>query len=306
MATQWFYQDGGQEQGPIGFRDLVELVRAGRITHVDLVRSSWKSEWQQADSVVGLFHMAGRSEEELARAEHPAPAPPDPEPSFIEPIDALPVPEVEERPSWMKRLFEVGTFRKSRPAEVPILGPAVTATTAAQPMALPAPQETARTNPAAGAPRQALIPELAEYAAPASSISDDWAKTVSAALERTDERAGKRQSSRRAAGFIPAVFRAARIFAPIARFGRSAAFRPAFRIASAFVCANLVALAVEAWSNQEALRFPGRDLESASLRPFPFVGTCSTGEYVFLVFNLMLASGAAAYFAAAWLESRAE
>ena len=67
MATQWYFQASGQEGGPVAFRELIELVRSGTLTEADLVRSSWKTEWQPANSVVGLFYMAGRSPEELTR-----------------------------------------------------------------------------------------------------------------------------------------------------------------------------------------------------------------------------------------------
>jgi hypothetical protein len=303
VATQWFFQDGGQEQGPVAFRDLIERVRAGTLTEVDLVRSSWTADWQRADSVVGLFHMAGKTEEDLARAEPPAIVS---EPALVEPIDVLPGRDIEERPSWMKRLFEVGTLGKSRPAEITVLGPAAVEQREAERAATPTVAAITGSTPAAGAPREALNPELAEDAVPAKSIISDWSSTVSAALERADGRTNKPARAGRSPRLISIVDRAARLFAPVARFGRTAAIRPVFRIFCAFACANLVAFAIEVWSNQEALRFPSRDLNSPSLRPFPFVGPCGTGEYVFLVFNLMLVSGAAAYFAAAWLESRAE
>jgi hypothetical protein len=302
MATQWFFQDGGQVQGPVAFRDLVELVRARTLTEVDLVRSSWTSDWQRADSVVGLFHMAGRSEADLARAQPPVPATPIPEPALIEPIDAFSVPDIEQRPTWLKRLFEVGSFRKSR--RVP--GPTVVDPPAADSMMTPTPAEIAVSGTKTGAAREALIPELAEYALPTNSMSSDWSTTVNAALEHADQRAGRGSYSRRRTGLIGSVYRAARIFAPVARMARSASFRPAFRIVCAFICANLVAFGLEAWSSQEALRFPSQNAISASLRPFPLVGLCERGEFAFLVIDLMVISGTLAYFAAAWLESRAE
>src|SRR5258708_5801463 len=36
MATQWHYQSGGgEERGPVSFRELVELVRSGAVTEAD-------------------------------------------------------------------------------------------------------------------------------------------------------------------------------------------------------------------------------------------------------------------------------
>src|SRR5262245_12796459 len=85
MATQWYFQAGGEENGPVAFRELIELVRSGTLTEADLVRSSWKAEWQPAASVVGLLYMAGRSPEELTRLN----ATGDPEPA-LEEIAAAP------------------------------------------------------------------------------------------------------------------------------------------------------------------------------------------------------------------------
>jgi hypothetical protein len=91
--------------------------------------------------------------------------------------------------------------------------------------------------------------------------------------------------------------------------GQSRWIRPAFRLLCAIVCANLVAFAVEEWSAKEDLRFPTREAtrgQDAGGRYFPLIGRCRSGEYMFLVFDVMLAAGAAGYFAARWLDSRAE
>ncbi len=66
MATQCYTPTEGEEAGPVAFSDLVDRVRSGTMTESDLVRSSWNADWQRADTVVGLFHMAKRSSEELA------------------------------------------------------------------------------------------------------------------------------------------------------------------------------------------------------------------------------------------------
>lgn len=58
MSTQWYYQVRGGELGPLPCRELVRLVRAGRIAEEDLVRGAHLPDWQPAGSVVGLFYMA--------------------------------------------------------------------------------------------------------------------------------------------------------------------------------------------------------------------------------------------------------
>src|SRR6266478_2157171 len=105
MATQWYYLGAGEERGPVAFRELIELVRSGTVTETDLVRSSWMADWQRAYSVVGLFHMAGRSPEELAQANAPpmesivAEAPAD--------VAALDADDATDRPGWTMRLSSV-------------------------------------------------------------------------------------------------------------------------------------------------------------------------------------------------------
>lgn len=62
MARQWFYRSGNGDVGPVTFQQLVALVRAGTLCHSDPVRNEWPfDDWVRADSVPGLFYMAGRS-----------------------------------------------------------------------------------------------------------------------------------------------------------------------------------------------------------------------------------------------------
>jgi serine/threonine protein kinase len=66
MASRWFYRVFDQELGPVGFQDLVELIRAGTLTEGDRVRRELSEEWQAARDVIGLFRAADavRSEPE--------------------------------------------------------------------------------------------------------------------------------------------------------------------------------------------------------------------------------------------------
>jgi hypothetical protein len=70
-----------------------------------------------------------------------------------------------------------------------------------------------------------------------------------------------------------------------------------------------MALAVDNWSKTESLRFPRRlepHQEQKLVRRFPLIGECGGNEYYFLIFDLMLATGAATYVAARWVESHAD
>lgn len=62
MATRWHYQRLNVELGPVGFDELVRLVRGERLAADDRVREEWNSEWRPAALAVGLFPMAGRQD----------------------------------------------------------------------------------------------------------------------------------------------------------------------------------------------------------------------------------------------------
>ena len=64
MASQWFCKVLGQEVGPVGFRDLVEMVRAGTLKEGDAVRRQGTSEWTRARDVIGLFRAAQKQKAE--------------------------------------------------------------------------------------------------------------------------------------------------------------------------------------------------------------------------------------------------
>jgi len=323
MATQWYYRNGGEERGPVPFRELIDLVRAGTVDEADLVRSSWKLDWQRADSVVGLFHMAGRSAEDLARL-GAAPPPPEPGPVAAGSLAGSATPEIEElveRPGWMKRLFSLSGVRKSAPAEIPILGPPAVES-AAQAAA-----SDALDSPGSHSPIAALAPELAPCAPSATgSATDAWSSAVGEALDQIDQHAARRRPEAGRWGRLRG--RISRFFAGVRRSAQSPWLRPALRIICALVGANLVAFAVENWSRQQSLRSERRSIvherqiaagirvrpqagpdrsrtatATSSPRRFPLVGECGRGKYLSLLFGLAVATGAAVYAGGWWLES---
>jgi hypothetical protein len=301
MATQWHYQSDGQELGPVSFRELVELVRTGALTEGDLVRPSWKSDWQHADTVVGLFHMAGKSADELTRLYspgQPAVSEPPPAAALAELATVDPDPEAE-RPGWMTRLFSLTGLRKPSADGIPILGPPGAGSSAAPAQGVAGTAATAQPSS-----QGALSAELAEYYPPAAnSGSSAWDSAVEHALQRVEERAA---ASRRPRGrFGRMRDRVSRALAAVRGTGNSSSFRPVFRLVCAFICANLVAFAIESWSAEEALRFPTVGSAAAN-RQFPLIGPCNYGEYLFFMFDAMLVTGAATWFAARWLDSHAE
>jgi hypothetical protein len=308
MASQYFIQREDQETGPFGFRELVAFVRDGKLVHSDRVRFSWTNDWQRADSLVGLFHMAQKSPEELSRHDVPPVTPVADEPIPVPLDEQFAIPEVQDRPGWVMRLMNIGGFRKTKSVEIPILGPPSDATAAcastSEDSTLQAPQvggcEPASLPATARVPQDEQPAEIAAFFnQDAAGRSNLWSSTVEEALASVKARgAGKSAKSR--TGRIGKMFGVLSRIIPHGEGG--AVMRNGFRIVCAIVCANLAAWAVESWSAQEALRFPSREAQRAALRHFPMLGTCGSGEYLFLMFF----AGIAAWFAARWLESRAE
>lgn len=311
MASQYFIQTDGQESGPFGFRDLVAFVREGKLVHSDQVRFSWTKEWQRADSLVGLFHMAQKAPQELAQHDAPVTAP-----VVDEPIPALPDDQAvtaKDRPGWILRLMDAGGFRKKRPAQIPILGatPSHTAAACDAPAGdSPYTNQAGSDRPAAsranaGRPNEELPAEIAAFFShDADGHEDRWSSAVDDALAAVTARGAGRSAKVRSSR-IWKMFGSLAGVIPRGDEGQSL-MRNGFRIVCAIACANLVAWAVDSWSVEEALRFPSRDAQVSGLHHFPIIGTCGSGEYLFLMFDLMLAAGVAAWFTAGWLESRAE
>lgn len=88
-------------------------------------------------------------------------------------------------------------------------------------------------------------------------------------------------------------------------FSRSS-FHVAVRWGFAFLVANLVAWGILSWSETELQRYPSRKMMQADLKIFPIWGTCSPNEFAFLLIDVMIASGAAAYGAMVTLERMAD
>ena len=69
---------------------------------------------------------------------------------------------------------------------------------------------------------------------------------------------------------------------------------------------NLLAWWILNWSEVEAQRFPDRQALSSGMRQFPIWGACDSGMYFFLLFDVMLVGGIAAYCIARILERAAD
>jgi hypothetical protein len=58
MPSQWFCRVLGEQIGPVSFRELAEMVRAGTLKETDPVRREAASEWTRAKEVIGLLRAA--------------------------------------------------------------------------------------------------------------------------------------------------------------------------------------------------------------------------------------------------------
>jgi len=91
MASRWFYRVFDQEMGPVGFQDLVEMVRAGTLTEKDRVRRESGEEWIAPREVIGLFR-AAQVEPATAKAPEPESRPRPTEGKSHPPEDIAPAP----------------------------------------------------------------------------------------------------------------------------------------------------------------------------------------------------------------------
>lgn len=56
MASQWMYDIGGLQFGPVSFLNLAELISSRQLGEDDLVRRNGSDDWTRACDVVGLMH----------------------------------------------------------------------------------------------------------------------------------------------------------------------------------------------------------------------------------------------------------
>ena len=56
MASQWMYDIGGLQFGPVSFLNLAELISSRQLGEDDLVRRNGSDDWTRASDVVGLMH----------------------------------------------------------------------------------------------------------------------------------------------------------------------------------------------------------------------------------------------------------
>ena len=272
MATYWYFRAFDEEMGPVPFAELVEMVRSGAINEDDPIRSDWEEKWQRARHVPGLFYMAQR--EPLPRARD----------AVLDPIFGD---DDEDFSDEEKELLgepsetadsEAASESEAEPWRPPWLE-----------QMLNFREGWSAGHPSAGG---AVIKGNATNAGASGGISSLAAQ----AMDQLDNRNG------------PPIGRMARLGWRLRRFF-AAATSPktiglVLRFGAALAAANFVALGVDRWAAQEAMRFPG-DNASGQTR-FPLLGTCSSEEYFLLISASMILAGMLAYGAVFLLEAYAE
>jgi hypothetical protein len=267
MARYFLDKNDTSDAEPVEFRALVKMVRDGAVDADRLVREE-HSVWQYAGDVIGLFHLAGRTdvlelwEEERRQREvfqrNTAMASGsngdmslDDIESLLEHADGLA--GEEEEPAWQKRLREVEAQRTAE-------GAALAAENADE-------SETAQ------------IQALKE-------------KAIQDALAATEGRYVKSRVAR-ALHDLTAMF-------------SSHTLHLLFRFGAAILAGNLAAAGILSWSDKEAQRFPSKNAENAYEMIFPLWGSCSRVEYYFLLFDAAIFAAVIGYIGAIQLERMAD
>ncbi|QDT97534.1 DUF4339 domain-containing protein [Gimesia aquarii] len=284
MASDWYYKQDDQELGPYTFRDLVEMVREEKLTAEVLVRPHYTNEWQRADSVVGLFHMARRDPATLPPVKESAIEEVD-EYADAEDIDALlsssdevgdddtetDVAEVAEKPGWLKRLL---SLRNSKIPAVPLdpnrdidvdLSRPVTAESSLDQLdesvdfesdnhVGATAENSAETNEEPNSNEEANVGAYSE---------DTWSSAIDAAVERIDSRAPKPEEAPVPKQIMPAI---------TFSFLDTPAFRKTLQASAIVLCASLAIYGFVDWMGQGTLFFP-------------LIGDCS--PLMFLVYSVL-------------------
>lgn len=308
MATNWYWRQGEQEEGPVSFRELALMVRDRVLNEDNLVRPDYSKEWQTADLVVGLFYMAGRVA--ALREAQQAPAAEESVAAIdaCEEVDVLAesrvttdTADVQQPLPWTEKDYTLHAFNVSVEGVAP-----------------PDPDDSNLPAPSDG--RLAAAIEEATYA---------WDLRHPAPMEQEPPTQPARESR-----FV--MFVVAPLYRVITRLGNLAAslvgvclrlgqvaglgalclwiervvsrrtLTTGFRYASSISAAVLTGWIVSIWSDYETIRYPDPAWIEAGKRVFPLVGPCSPLEYYFLLFDLLVVVGVAAYFGAKLVEQLAD
>ena len=264
MATEWYWREAEIDKGPVSFRDLVTMVRDQILTENDPVRPHYSSDWQEAGSVVGLFHMAGRGEvlarweeerrqAELARLELQGVAESiegSRESISLDDIEGMlsfaqSMPESEE-PIWRVRLREIDELRAEEERES----------------------------------HDELV---------AGQFQDLKDQAIAAAIAKMDSKEAVEKKRWR--------------WSISGEGGSREILRRGFQWGLTIVVANLAAVGILSWSKTESMRFPNLQTAASRMQNFPMWGECTPGVYAFLLIDAVLIAAILAYAGSRFLVS---
>lgn len=258
MATAWYYKQSDTSLGPVTFRKMVEMVREEQLLPETMVRPHYMDEWQRADSVVGLFHMARRDPVTL----HPlktAISEPDDGFADADDLDAFleesdepagtdtdVVQQDLEHPGWLKRLL---SLRNSKIPPVPVDPHREVSVD----LSRPAPNGSEMP----GGESKTESTPLSELNEPVETSDDTvstgayseetWASTVNAAVERIDARAPKQEEVPPPRQIVPAINLS---------FLEHPIFRKLVLACVLVLCASVGIYGFVSWMGQGKLYFP--------------------------------------------------
>ncbi|WP_417383430.1 DUF4339 domain-containing protein [Gimesia sp.] len=258
MATNWHYKQSDQEVGPVTFRQLVEMVREEQLLPETMVRPDYMDEWQRADSVVGLFHMARRDPATLPAVNHSINESDD---TFadVDDLDAFleesakpegtacdDVQQEIQQPGWLKRLLSLRSSKippvpvdPQREVSVDLSRPAPNGSTIpgdevySETDTLPEPDE--------------LVGSADDEASTGAYSEETWASTVNAAVERVDARAPKQEEVPPPRQMVPAINLS---------FLEHPVFRKLIFACALVLCASVGIYGFVSWMGQGKLYFP--------------------------------------------------
>lgn len=258
MATEWYYKESDETLGPCTFRHMVEMVREKQLLPETMVRPHYMDEWQRADSVVGLFHMARRDPATLPPVNNSINEPDD-EFAGADDLDAFleesdepvgtgtdVVQQDIERPGWLKRLLSLRNSKippvsvdPHREVSVDLSRPAPNGS------AIPGDEIKSETETL---PEPNASVETAEDVVSTGAYSEEtWASTVNAAVERIDARAPKQDEVPHPRQMVPAISFS---------FLEHPVFRKMILACVLVLCASVGIYGFVSWMGQGKLYFP--------------------------------------------------
>lgn len=258
MATEWYYKLSNEALGPFAFREMVEMVREEQLLPETMVRPHYMDEWQRADSVIGLFHMARRDPATLPPAKN-AINEPDVEFAVADDLDTFLEESDEpagigtdvvqhdlEQPGWLKRLL---SLRNSKIPPVPVDPHREVGVDLSRPV------PNSYVNPGVESKSESdTLPEPNEHVessedavSPGAYSEETWASTVNAAVERIDARAPKQEEVPPPRQMVPAINLS---------FLEHPVYRKLILACVMILCASVGIYGFVSWMGQGKLYFP--------------------------------------------------